>query len=153
MINGLKETVKSLISHLSSDEVLVDVSKDGNTFKISIETKDERSLVGKDNEKFEALSHILKKILSKNIGEEFKIVIDVNNLKGKGDDALKAKASILAERARAFKKDIELDPMSSYERRVIHAFLEGSPSIRTESVGEGSQRRLVIRYIETTPMV
>ncbi len=153
MLDRLKDTVKSLVGHLSNDEMVVDVIKEGDVFKVTIQTKDEVALIGKDNERFNALSHILKKILTKIIDVDSRIVIDINNLRGKNDDALKAKASILAERARAFKKDVELDPMTSYERRVVHSFLEGSPSIRTESIGEGSQRRLIIKYIEERPTV
>ncbi len=148
MIDRLKEITKELTSHLSSDEVLINVIKEGESYKISIETKDEKSFVGKDNERFVALSHLLKRMLSKILGEEVKIFIDINNLRGKNDEALKSKASILAERARAFKKDVELDPMSSYERRVIHSFLEGAPFIKTESIGDGATRRLVIKYVE-----
>jgi spoIIIJ-associated protein len=120
---------------------------EGETYKVNLKTLDEHTFIGKDSEKFEAFSHLLRKMLSKHLGEA-RVIIDINNLRGKNDDALKAKATILADRARAFKKDVELEPMTSYERRIVHSFLEGAPFIKTESVGDGSSRRLVIRYIE-----
>lgn len=154
MKNLIEKTTKDLIENLLCTETdfVVDFDQNG-IYKILIQTKDEESLIGKENERFEAFSHLLKRILAKTIGEETKIIVDVNNIRGKNDDILKTKASIIAERARAFKKDMELDPMTSYERMVIHSHLEGSPNIKTESIGEGKQRRLVIRYTEEKTIV
>jgi predicted RNA-binding protein Jag len=53
----------------------------------------------------------------------------------------------MSDRAKSFKIDVELDPMSSYERMIVHSYLEGVPEIKTESIGEGSSRRVVIKYI------
>ncbi|HYC34379.1 MAG TPA: R3H domain-containing nucleic acid-binding protein [Candidatus Paceibacterota bacterium] len=149
MIERIKITIKEFTEKLSPDALEIEVIEEGGIYKISLKTEAEATYIGRDNEKFEALSHLLKKILSKVVGEDARINIDINNLQSKNDEALKAKASILAERARAFKRDMELDPMSSYERRIIHAHLEGAPFIKTESVGQGADRRLVIRYIES----
>lgn len=153
MVEKLKKIVKEFADHLSPDALEIDIVEEGGVYKISAQTKDTITFIGKDNERFEAFSHLLKRMLSKILGEDSKIIIDINSLRGRNDDALKAKASILAERARAFKKDIELDPMSSYERRVIHAHLEGAPLVKTESVGHGSSRRLVIRYTEIKDII
>lgn len=152
MIEEIIKVIKSLAEHLSSEVVEIDVSDENNAFIINLKTTDEKTFVGKEHERFEAFSHLIKKILAKKIGEDVRIIIDINNLRGKNDDALKAKASIVADRARAFKKDMELEPMNSYERRVIHAYLEGSPFIKTESIGEGKERRLIIRYVEDSTL-
>lgn len=148
MKEKITSTIKNFASHLSANEFEIDIVEDNGIYKISMQTVDEHIFIGKENERFEAFSHLLKRMLSKVLGEDVKILIDINNLRGKNDDALKTKASIIAERARAFKRDVELEPMSSYERRVIHSFLEGAPLVKTESIGEGLSRRLVIRYIE-----
>lgn len=147
----IKKTTKELIENLlcGETEFEVEIDSEGN-YRIDIQTKDENALIGKENERFDAFSHLLKRMVSKTLGDDIKLIIDVNNIRSKNDEVLKTKASIIAERARAFKKDMELDPMTSYERRVIHSFLEGSPNIKTESVGEGKQRRLVIRYVENS---
>ncbi len=55
---------------------------------------------------------------------------------------------MLAKRARSFKIDVEMDPMTSYERMLVHSHLEGRPNIKTESIGEGKERRLVIKFVE-----
>ncbi|MEK7526803.1 MAG: R3H domain-containing nucleic acid-binding protein, partial [Patescibacteria group bacterium] len=56
---------------------------------------------------------------------------------------------IMAERARSFKTNMELEPMSPYERMIIHSALESLPDIKTESVGFGRGRKVVIKYVES----
>lgn len=53
---------------------------------------------------------------------------------------------MLAERARTFKHDVEMSPMSPYDRLIVHASLTGLPDIKTESLGEGQVRHIVIKY-------
>ncbi len=57
------------------------------------------------------------------------------------------KALNVAEEARNLKTDILMEPMSSYERMVVHSTLAGIPDISTESVGLGKDRRLKVKYL------
>jgi len=96
------------------------------------------------------LVYLLKRLFNKGalVGEEsFKCTIDINDLQSRADDKIKMKASAGAEEARKLKTDILLDPMSSYERMVVHSTLSGSVDITTESVGEGRERRIKIKYL------
>ncbi len=147
MEHKIKLTIKNLIELLGFESVEINVTEQNGIFVVDLQAQDERAFLGKDNERFDAFSHLAKKILVKVLGENVRFVIDVNNLRSKNDESLKIRADILADRARSFKKDMEFPPMTSYERRVVHSALEGSPFIKTESVGEGKERRLVIRYI------
>ncbi len=146
MEHKIKLTIKNLTDLLGFEPLEINVTKQPGVFVIDLHTQDEKTFLGKDNERFNAFSHLAKKMLAKDVDEDTKFVIDINNLRGKNDDALKIRANILADRARSFKKDMEFPPMTSYERRVVHSALEGSPFIKTESVGEGKERHLVIRY-------
>jgi predicted RNA-binding protein Jag len=94
--------------------------------------------------------YLLKRIFNKSSlpGEElFKCTIDINDMQSKADAQIKMKALNAAEEARNLKMDILMDPMSSYERMVVHSTLAGSPDITTESVGEGRERRLKVKYL------
>lgn len=96
------------------------------------------------------LVYLFKRIFNKNTshGEEiFKCTIDINDLQSKSDAKIKKKALDAALEARKLKTDILMDPMSSYERMVVHSTLAGSSDITTESVGEGKERRLKIKYL------
>ena len=151
---GMKEkvenTIKSFLEHLSVPSPIIDVKEDSSSWKIMIRTQDDRPIVGQDGERFESFSHLMKRMLSKVLGEEAKIILDVNERQARNEETLKAKAYIIADRAVSFKHDVEMDPMSSYERMIIHSALEGRHNIKTESIGSGKDRRLVVKYIEKT---
>ncbi len=82
------------------------------------------------------------------VGEgELKFLIDIGNFQQKRVENVKAVAHLMAERARYFKSNIEVDPMSAFERRIVHEFLADQTDLKTESVGIGPGRRVVIKYI------
>ncbi len=117
----------------------------------TIQTNDSQLLIGKNGETLEALNHLVKKIIENKIRDTAPqqiITIDVNNFQKKKNENLKTVAHMMAERARFFKSSVEVDPMSSYERKIIHTFLTNIQDIKTESIGEGRDRRVVISYKE-----
>ncbi len=96
------------------------------------------------------LVYLLKRIFNKEAlpGEElFKCTIDINDEQSKTDEKIKFKAQNAAAEARAQKADVLMNPMSSYERMVVHSTLAGATDISTESVGEGKERRVKVKYL------
>ncbi|MEI8175102.1 MAG: R3H domain-containing nucleic acid-binding protein, partial [bacterium] len=75
------------------------------------------------------------------------ILIDINGFQQKRIENIHAIAHMMAERARYFKSNIEVDPMPAFERRIVHEFLSEAHDLKTESTGEGFSRRVVIKYI------
>lgn len=115
----------------------------------TIKTKEAGILIGEDGKHLIALSHIVKKIaenrLRKDNIDPVSFVLDINDYQLKKLEDLKNIARMSAQRARFFKKDLEMEPMSAYDRRIIHSVLGEYPDIKTESVGEDPNRRIVIR--------
>jgi len=129
----------------------------------SVQMEDGRALIGPRGDTIHALDMLVKKITEKRLfsktsaenaeeatGETFHFLVDVNEYRAKQIKDLQSKALMLAERARSFQYDVELSPMSSYERLIIHTALADSPNVKTESQGEGRNRRVVIRYTAET---
>jgi len=123
----------------------------------SIQTDDARTLIGGHGDTVHALDVLAKKIhenrtpvsesLTPSEGERSPMfLIDVNDYRTKQIKDLQAKALMMAERARSFQYDVELTPMSSYERLIVHTTLADSPNVKTESQGEGRSRRVVIKF-------
>ena len=121
--------------------------KRGHIFSIK-SAEFERVSLGKE-EMVKDLVYLLKRLFNKNsVGEEvFKCTVDINYLQSKTDDKIKIKALNAAEEARRLKTDVLLDPMSSYERMVVHSTLSDGIDISTESVGEGRERRIKVKYL------
>ena len=117
----------------------------------TIHADDARSLIGMHGDTIHAIDTLVKKIVEKKTESDgntapLHFLVDVNDYRVKHIKELQTKAIMMAERARSFQYDVELSPMSAYERLIVHATLSESPNIKTESQGEGRERRIVIRY-------
>lgn len=122
--------------------------KRGHVF--SIKSTDFENLSREKEDLSRDLVFLLKRIFNKNAkpGEElFKCTIDINDLQSKSDEKIKTKALNAAQEARDLKTDVLMDPMSSYERMVVHSTLAGQVDISTESAGEGRERRVRVKYL------
>ena len=150
-----QEKIKTVIEeilgkmNIKVKTILIVKSPDAAHARFAIDTEESAILIGSKGENLSALNYLVRKIAGKTLGPDAKtkFVVDVNGYHEKALESVKAKAKIMSERARSFKVDIELEPMSSYERMLVHSFLEGEPDIKTESKGEGATRRVVIKYL------
>lgn len=146
-----KETIAKKIRELVGKlGVTVDnlvVSEAAGHTLFTIKTADSGVLIGTRGETLHALNHLVKKMFEGEEGEEtFRFVVDVNGYHLKHIKMLEIQATMLAERARTFKYDIEMSPMSPYDRLIVHSALSDAPHISTESQGEGKLRHIIIRY-------
>ena len=114
-----------------------------------VKSKESGLLIGQGGEHFVAFNHLIKKLASKKLGDEsVRFAVDVNDYQESIVNRLRAKAKIMADRAVSFKSSIEMEPMPSFERMLVHSLLELEPNIVTESTGAGRERRIVIKYSE-----
>ncbi len=141
------ELIRGLIERLGITLDALDVSVIAGHTLFTLRTKDSGVLIGTRGETLQAINHIVKKALEGKVGDaEFRFVVDVNGYHLKHIKMLEAQARTLAERARTFKYDIEMSPMSPYDRMIVHAALSDLPDIATDSQGEGQMRHIVVRY-------
>lgn len=114
-----------------------------------IKTDEAGILIGENGQNLAAINHIFKKVVEaefrKAETELIPFLLDVNDYQAKKIEELKNLARMNAQRVRYFKKEIELEPMSSFERRIVHAVLTEYPDISTGSIGEGFDRHVVIK--------
>jgi spoIIIJ-associated protein len=147
-----KETIEEIFKHTACSVSSIEFSEEDGMSWCLIETPDSNFMIGKEGETLRSLSHLIQKIVDKDIKEEENrapgFFLDINGYQKKRFENLKNIAHMMAERARYFKSNIEIDPMPSFERRIIHMFLEGAKDIKTESEGYGPNRRVVIKYVE-----
>jgi len=131
-------------------------SSDDKTTWFSVEVNQPHYFWERGGEALTALNHIVRRIiesknpiLSADKQEGLGILIDINGFQKKRIESIHAVAHMMAERARYFKSNIEVDPMSAFDRRIVHEFLANETDLKTESQGEGFSRRVVIKYIGT----
>jgi len=150
----IQEYIEGLLLKLgfTTEDLSVMYDEKTNIVWFSLSAQNSRFLLGRDAEALGALNHIAMKIVEKITREDDthpRVVIDAGDHERKKIENLKTVAHMMAERARYFKSSIDVDPMPAHERRIVHEFLSQMPDIKTESVGEGSKRHIVIRYTDS----
>lgn len=120
--------------------------------EIEIEGADTGILIGHHGETLDAIQYLVNLALfrrsgaSRNEREHLKITVDIENYRAKREETLRALARRMAARAVKYKKNIFLEPMNPYERRIIHAELQEYPDVATHSVGSDTSRKIIITY-------
>ena len=102
-------------------------------------------LIGKNGKNLTALSTVVSQHLNKELGRNYKFILDINAYKEKRDKNLERLAKRIAREVGTTKVEAKLDPMNSYERRIIHNALTNSKRVYTESEGEEPNRYVVIK--------
>ena len=106
---------------------------------------DSSILIGKGGRTIEALQNVTNQMISTNLGTYYRFIIDVNDYKSKRRTRLEKTAKYTAKDVAKTKKEAHLEPMNSYERRIIHNALTNSKDVITESEGEEPNRHVVIK--------
>jgi spoIIIJ-associated protein len=119
----------------------------GHRTIVAVISSDSKNLIGPHGEHLKAINLVLRKLVEKQYGEDSaSFLVDINGYHEEQMEKVRQNARILAQRARLFKHDIELDPMTSYERLVVHELFAEDPEIQTVSAGEGKFRHIVLKY-------
>ena len=125
-------------------EVKLEKNEDGVVHIEVISEKDSGCIIGKDGNGLEAYQILLRGFVYKQYDRYIKIVIDIDNYRQRREGALKEKALKAAKNVIERNKKSELSPMNATERRAIHQLFQDDENIRTYSVGQGNNRRIVL---------
>ncbi|MCS6884419.1 MAG: R3H domain-containing nucleic acid-binding protein [Acidobacteriota bacterium] len=111
---------------------------------VELSGEDSSLLLGKNGELLNALEYLTNKLYAPIVPEGKYISFDCMGFRNKRADELKMMARYVAQRVRYLGKSFTFEPMPPAERRIIHLELLKEPGVRTESVGEGSSRKVVV---------
>ena len=144
--SALLEIIQKFVALLGVTVDSVTVSGTHRTV-VSITSPESDKLIGTNGDTLRALNVIAKRLVEAKLGEEAAtFIIDVNGYQESQLEGVRQNARMLAQRARLFKHDVELEPMSPYQRLVVHELFAEDPEIATESAGEGKFRHIVLKY-------
>ena len=105
-------------------------------------------MIGKNGHILDSIQTYVRQALLNALDLYVNITIDVEGYKEKQNYFLEKKVKKIARDVTLSKVDVKLDPMNSYERKVVHSALQGFKYVKTESEGEEPNRCVVIKYIE-----
>ncbi|MCX6790709.1 MAG: hypothetical protein NTV62_00755 [Candidatus Gribaldobacteria bacterium] len=127
-------------------EVELNVSPVGeNALLLEINTPDARALIGERGQTLAEIQQLLNRIVKKQLEEAVFLDLDINGYKSNKMRQLSDLARLVADEAVLIGQAKTLDPMTAFERRMIHLELSTRSDIETESIGEGEERRVIIR--------
>ena len=116
-----------------------------NELSIVIESEEDLGvLIGKRGQTLDSLQYILSLVVNKNSESYIRIKLDTENYRKKRKDKLEILAKNIAVKVKKTGKFTELEPMNAYERRIIHAALQGDNMVSTKSVGEEPFRHITV---------
>jgi len=147
VLEYIKEMIKDICNYMGLT-VQMEIKKREESVNISIYSENNSILIGKNARTLNALTTIVKQAVHNAVGENYKFVIDVSDYKEKQHYFLEKAAKKAAKEVQRSHIPVKLDPMNSYERRLIHNALSGFRGIYTESEGEEPHRCVVIKYQE-----
>ncbi len=149
VIKGIKDYLIKILKAMGYN-VNIEIKNKEEVPKYIIFSDNDALLIGKNGKNLKALSVVVAQYISNELGKNFKFVIDVNEYKEKREQSLERLAKRIAREVRATKVEAKLDPMNSYERRIIHNILTNFKGVYTESEGEEPNRYVVIKPKEET---
>lgn len=141
-----REYLTGLFEKLGISDTAIDITSEEDTVVIQV-TGDEANMLMKNRgEGVDALQLLLSLIVNRDCGEYYKISFNVNDYKEKTKNRLEALALKTAGQVVRNRRKTTLPPMTSFQRRIIHAKLQDYQDVTTYSVGEDPNRRVVVSY-------
>jgi len=122
----------------------IDAQEDEESVLLGIRGKDSGIIIGRRGETLDALQYLTSLVVNKNKEEYKRVSVDIENYRQKREETLVKLANRLADRAVRYKKNVTLEPMNPYERKIIHSTLQDSNNVETYSVGIEPNRKVVI---------
>ncbi|MCI8589055.1 MAG: KH domain-containing protein [Bacilli bacterium] len=144
VIDFIKSYLKELVQNMNLT-ANIEVKKREDTVTFTILSENNAILIGKNGKTLEAITTLIKQIVHKEIGTYFNMTIDIGEYKVQQQRRLESLAKRVAREVGKSKIEAKLDPMNSYERRLIHTVLADHPKVITESEGEEPNRYIVIK--------
>lgn len=147
----IKKQLKNFFNELSklmnvTIESEINITED-NIYNINLVTSNNSILIGKEGKTLDAIQCLLRQISQNDLQNKIKINVDISNYKYKQTKKLEKNIKNIAKEVLKTKVDTSLDPMNSYNRRIVHTIVSEFSDLETESVGEGKERHVVIKYV------
>ncbi len=138
-----KETLKRIVDLITTDAT-ISVKQTPEKIIFDIEGGESGVIIGKRGQNLEAIQYIVDKVLNKKSDQRVRLQVDVGGYLEKKKTNLKRLAAKLAAKTKKTGKPSTIGEMNAHDRRIVHMALKGDKKVRTQSVGDGYYRKLII---------
>lgn len=141
---GTGENILRKIVDLITEDATIVTEKSSKKIVYRVNGGNSAVLIGKHGQTLEAIQYIVEKCMNKSSQDRVRVQVDVNGYLQKRKTNLEGLAIRLAEKSKSNGKPITVGQMNAYERRIVHMALKDDGGVRTQSMGNGSIRKLMI---------
>jgi spoIIIJ-associated protein len=144
-VTAAQEILEIMLRHLGyTAEVAVDAECEVPGLQVTVEdAKAASALTGKRGERLDDIQHLVNKLLRQKLPDAPRVRVDVNHFRDRKDDNFLNEVRSLADKVRSSGHPIKLDPMNSYQRRLVHNLFKDDPAIRTWSPEDDSRMKRI----------
>ena len=125
-------------------EAKADVSLEDGVMHAELSGNKVGVLIGKRGETLDSIRYLLSLYIGKYTEEKIKVVVDSEGYLAKREQSLQRLAVSIAHKVKKTRRKVILEPMNSYERRIIHSALQDDPYVKTVSEGEEPYRKVIV---------
>ena len=147
----VKEYIRKYLTEVTKSmglDVKFEINEGEDVFSVKMFSNNNPILIGKDGRTLSSLQSILRQTLSNQTKFNIKVNLDASNYKAKKERFFANDIKEIINEVIKTKDEVKLDPMNSYNRRLVHSIASEYYNIETESFGEEPNRYVVIRYVE-----
>lgn len=145
--DAIKEFIKTIEISFKA-KINVEIRVSDNIYNVGLISEDNARLIGKEGKTLNSIQMLIQQMINNKTGLNIRVNLDASNYKSKKQDRLEYEMKRLAKEVLRSKVEVKLDPMNSFERRIVHSIIGEFKNLETESIGETPNRYIVIRYKE-----
>ena len=143
-IKNLRKFLDEFISKLPNDNLTYNIEEEKDVIKINIDGSNTGYLIGYRGEVLNSIQTVITNVASKSSKERVKVSLNIGGFREKREKDLQTLATKIAGTVIKTRKEIILEPMSAYERKIIHTKLQENDKVKTYSIGEEPYRKVVV---------
>jgi spoIIIJ-associated protein len=134
-----KELLDTMLGYLGFVVQIEETRSEGGNLTLQIYTEESRRLIGRDGETLEAIQFLLNRLLQAKDKNAPKVIVDCEMYRSMREDKIVQHVKQLAERVRISGRSLQLEPMNSYERRIVHNAFKDDPEVATWSPSDSAR--------------
>jgi spoIIIJ-associated protein len=134
-----KELLDTMLGYLGFVLQIEETTNEGGNTVLQIYTEESRRLIGRDGATLDAIQFLLNRLLQAKDKDAPKVIVDCEHYRSMREDRIVQRVRELADRVRITGRSLQLEPMNSYERRLIHNAFKDDPEVATWSPSDSAR--------------
>jgi spoIIIJ-associated protein len=134
-----KELLDTMLGYLGFVTEIDEQRSEAGNLTLQIYTEEAQRIVGRDGETLEAIQFLLNRLIQAKDRDAEKVIVDCEHYRSMREDKIVQRVRELAERVRISGRSMQLEPMNSYERRIVHNAFKDDPDVATWSPNDSAR--------------